>query len=179
MSTKYMLFDKQRCFGCNACVVACQQEYGLPAQIRFNRVELDFKGLTGPTRADLDLEFKPMVCVQCTTAPCLNVCPVGAISRGAGDLVLTDRRKCIGCRLCTTSTGCPHGMRSMDSYGKAVKCDFCEDRGETEPYCVKTCPAKARQLVTQVAAPTGTMLPNTNGAAGAKVYYVNIPIPTP
>lgn len=174
MTTKYMLFDQDRCFGCNACVVACQQEYGLPARIRFNNVELNLTGATGADRAALSLKFKPMVCAQCATAPCLNVCPVRAIHRDAASgVVLTDRSKCVGCRLCTSPSGCPYGMRSIDGSGKSVKCEFCHDRGEVEPYCVKTCPAKARRMVT--AEPVGTPLENKGTAAGTKVFYGDIP----
>ena len=173
MTTRWMLFDQQRCFGCNACVVACQQEYGLPAQVRFNRVELE---LTGATRTNLDLNFKPMVCAQCDNAPCMAICPVNAITRETDGVVTTNRATCVGCRLCTTAAGCPYGMRSMDGVGKAVKCDFCRDRitlpGET-PYCVKTCPSGARQLITSPTPPTGTPLGSLGGAL-PKVFYGSI-----
>lgn len=146
--TKYMVFDQDRCFGCNACVVACQQEYGLPAAVKFNRVDVQVSG-NYPNTA---IVFKPLVCNQCDTnggkAPCQVICPVGAISRDNGTgVIVTDSNKCVGCRLCTTATGCPYGMRTINGSGKSVKCNFCIDRGDTDPYCVKTCPTRARKMV--------------------------------
>lgn len=172
MATKYMLFDQDRCFGCNACVVACQQEYGLPAAIKFNKVEI-LVNLAAPNNRD-KMKMKPLVCNQCADpakgnrAPCQVICPVGAITRHeVTGVILTDAAKCVGCRLCTTASGCPYGMRSIDGTGKSVKCNFCLDRNDT-PYCVKTCPSRARKMV-EAAAPAGTQDP-----AIGKVYYGNI-----
>lgn len=173
MTTRWMLFDQQRCFGCNACVVACQQEYGLPAQVRFNRVDVT----VGGTFPNTSIAFRPLLCNQCDNAPCQAICPVGAISKDASGVVLTDRSKCVGCRLCTTSQGCPYGMRAMDGAGKAVKCNFCQDRltaGETAPYCVKTCPSGARQMTTGVTPPAGSTLTPQGGATNLKAYYGTI-----
>jgi tetrathionate reductase subunit B len=168
-----MLFDQQRCFGCNACVVACQQEYGLPAQIRFNRVDVTVSG----TFPSTSITFRPLLCNQCDNAPCMAICPVTAISRDATTgVVLTDRARCVGCRLCTTTQGCPYGMRAIDGAGKAVKCNFCLDRraaGETAPYCVKTCPSGARQEATGVSPPPGTRM-ESRGGATPKVFYGTI-----
>jgi formate dehydrogenase iron-sulfur subunit len=91
--------------------------------------------------------------------------------------VLTDHTKCVGCRLCTSARGCPYGMRAMDGASKAVKCNFCLDRltatpAETAPYCVKTCPSGARQMVTTD--PGGTQLAPQGGAIPRGVRYGTI-----
>jgi len=178
MTTRWMLFDQQRCFGCNACVVACQQEYGLPAQIRFNKVDVTVSG-TFPNTA---ITFRPLLCNQCDNAPCMTICPVNAITRDAASgVVLTDRVRCVGCRLCTTATGCPYGMRAMDGAGKAVKCNFCLDRmtasptPESNPYCVKTCPSGAREMIVGPAAPAGTRMETKGTATATKVVYGETP----
>lgn len=176
MSTKYMLFDPDRCFGCNACVVACQQEYGLPAAIKFNRVDVKID-MAAPLHRE-KITFQPLLCNQCDNAPCQKICPVVAITRDAvSGVVLTDRAKCVGCRLCTTASGCPYGMRAIDGAGKSVKCNFCLDRitgaiPESRTYCVKTCPTKARKMVE--VQPSGTSMTSRGGAI-PKVYYGNIP----
>jgi Fe-S-cluster-containing dehydrogenase component len=168
--TKYMVFDQDRCFGCNACVVACQQEYGLPAAIKFNKVDV-IVNMAAAINKD-KLKMKPKVCNQCSNgggnAPCQIICPANAITRNtATGVIETDRTKCVGCRLCTTATGCPYGMRSIDGSGKSVKCNFCIDRNDTEPYCVRTCPTKARKMAE--VAPGGSADP-----AIGKVYYKSL-----
>lgn len=180
---KYMVLDKALCFGCNACVVACQQEYGLPATIKFNRVDVTVSGSYPNPKIDM----QPMVCAQCGgtspgfKSPCMTICPVGAITRdSATGVVVTDRNKCAGCRLCTTQTGCPYKMRSIDGSGKSVKCNFCLDRitgtpAEAAPYCVKTCPAQARRLVDDVpVAGSGEVVTQLDGPAGVnpRVYFI-------
>lgn len=173
MATKWMLFDRDRCFGCNACVVACQQEYGLPSAIKFNKVDI-VVNWAAPLNRD-KMRMEPKLCNQCVDpakggrAPCEAICPVSAITRDSvSGVIVTNHSLCMGCRLCTTATGCPFGMRSIDGVGKSVKCNFCIDRGDT-PYCVKTCPSRARKMVESE--PAGIKDP-----AIGKVYYGNIAI---
>ena len=173
MAIRWMLFDRDRCFGCNACVVACQQEYGLPSAIKFNKVDIVVNMAATVNRNRMRME--PKLCNQCADpelggrAPCEAICPVGAITRDAASgVILTNRGLCVGCKLCTTAAGCPFGMRSIDGVGKSVKCDFCIDRVDT-PYCVKTCPSRARRMDTTQ--PAGTRVP-----AIGKVVYGNIAI---
>jgi Fe-S-cluster-containing hydrogenase component 2 len=59
-----------------------------------------------------------------------------------GDVVLYDRSKCIGCRMCTMA--CPFGNAVYDGVtGSILKCDICGG----SPECVKVCPNSALEYV--------------------------------
>jgi len=82
-----------------------------------------------------DFFFFPVVCKQCSKAPCIEVCPSEALMRneitGAVELV---EDNCIGCRLCVKA--CPFGAMGFTKENKlADKCDLCGG----DPQCVKHC----------------------------------------
>ena len=81
----------------------------------------------------------PMVCRQCDDAPCMEVCPMGAISKDSETgVVAVDYDRCIGCRMCVSI--CPFGAMGYDFVGnKVIKCDLCDG----DPQCVRFCDAGA------------------------------------
>ena len=78
-------------------------------------------------------------CNQCSEPACLDVCPVGAITKSASDgVVRIDDGRCLGCGVC--SLACPYGGVDFGSGSKkASKCDLCDG----DPQCVKACPVEA------------------------------------
>jgi Fe-S-cluster-containing hydrogenase component 2 len=87
--------------------------------------------------------YIPMTCQQCEDAPCLNVCPVKAISRNEESAKVTvDYDVCIGCRSCIGV--CPFGAMSFNPTDKRVfKCDHCDG----DPQCVRFCEEKAVDFI--------------------------------
>ena len=89
-----------------------------------------------------------MQCRHCEDAPCVTVCPTGAIHRHkTTDPVVIDRDMCIGCHDCIIA--CPFGVIDITRDGKAVtKCDLCLELTEKgqEPPCVATCPTGALEF---------------------------------
>ncbi len=87
-----------------------------------------------------------MSCRQCVDAPCMNVCPVKAISRDeAQGLVSVDPNVCIGCRSCVAV--CPFGAMNFNTDTRKVfKCDLCDG----DPQCVRFCDMKAVDFVNPV-----------------------------
>ena len=87
----------------------------------------------------------PLQCRHCEDAPCVQVCPTGAICRlNPESPVLVDQGKCIGCEFCVQV--CPFGVIRVASDGKViVKCDLCVSRlaQGLEPACVASCPVRA------------------------------------
>lgn len=159
-----IVIDTNRCFGCNACTIACKQKNGTPPGVFWARVYVNEVGEYPMARR----EYMPALCMHCEDPPCVDVCPTGASYQREDGIVLVDQEKCIGCRYCMVA--CPYGARYFDfgedkSYfpemdltvlekvhqegkiaGTVSKCNLCIDlieKGE-EPACVATCPTHAR-----------------------------------
>lgn len=119
---------KEDCCGCHSCEVACKQEHNLGIGPRLIRV------------IEKSPLFIPVYCRHCAKPPCKDACPVDAISRNNG-IVLINEETCIGCRECVTA--CPFGaMQFDDSKEKASKCDLCIERIKDghAPACSMICP---------------------------------------
>jgi len=87
------------------------------------------------------------VCKHCVQAPCLEVCPTGAIIRTEFDTVVIQSDTCNGCRDCIGA--CPFGVIDINHVsGTAQKCTLCYDRisAGLEPACSKACPTDSIQF---------------------------------
>lgn len=82
----------------------------------------------------------PLFCMHCSPekAPCLQVCPKGAI-KAMGGAITIDKDDCIGCGLCEEV--CPIGAITINEVGEATKCDLCANQDTQQ--CVEACPTKA------------------------------------
>lgn len=142
-----MVIDLALCMRCRACMVACKTEHEIPtgkhAGHEYYRIGvLEFERGSYPTVKRI---FAPVLCMQCSVAPCIDVCPIsGAISRRADGIVVVDKDKCNGCKLCIRV--CPYDALYFDEERRVVdKCDFCAERlkQDMEPACVATCMGRA------------------------------------
>jgi formate dehydrogenase iron-sulfur subunit len=89
--------------------------------------------------------FRPVRCLHCTEASCVEVCPTGAAAH-RGDAVLIDPEWCIGCGYCETA--CPFDVPRLGEGAEkasARKCWFCMDRvtDGMQPACANACPTGA------------------------------------
>ena len=164
--------DTTVCIGCKACQVACKEWNGLPAQLGGQRPDKSLMplALTGdsydntvrlsdvnwrhvkfieqfspdPNRMEAAWLMMSDVCKHCANAPCLEVCPTGAILRTEFDTVYINEPACNGCRDCIAA--CPFGVIHMsNSKGVAQKCTFCYDRLQhgLSPACAQACPTQS------------------------------------
>ena len=164
--------DTTVCIGCKACQVACHQWNDLPAELGpprpdgtrqplpltgdsydntgslsdLNWRHVKFIEQFSPDRKEAAWLMMSDVCKHCVDAPCLEVCPTGAILRTEFDTVYINEPACNGCRDCVSA--CPFGVIHMSRDPNklvAQKCTFCYDRlrkGLT-PACAQACPTQS------------------------------------
>ena len=129
-------FDRNRCTGCMACVVACRDQNDWRSDgAGFRRISTTEKG---PYPANLSC--RTIACRHCKNAPCLDACPTGALFRHADTgIVDVNLELCDGCRNCAEA--CPFDAPLFTSDGKMAKCDLCRVRlaHNLLPACVHTC----------------------------------------
>ncbi len=98
-----MVIDLDKCDGCLACVVACEQENGTGDGENWMYV------FAYEEEDQDDMNYLVRTCQMCSDAPCEKVCPTTARhTRSSDGLVLTDYDVCIGCRYCQVA--CPYGV---------------------------------------------------------------------
>jgi molybdopterin-containing oxidoreductase family iron-sulfur binding subunit len=148
-----MIIDLDRCTGCQACVVACHSENNIPVvgekealfrrTMHWIRIERYWEGTYPNVRA----RFMPVLCQQCSEAPCEPVCPVFATYHTPEGLNAQVYNRCIGTRYC--GSACPYKVReynwftpefpepleqqlnpdvSVRQRGIIEKCSFCVQR---------------------------------------------------
>jgi carbon-monoxide dehydrogenase iron sulfur subunit len=133
-----------RCTGCKTCEIECAVAHSVSRTLTgvIKGGEKVQKRIHVEKAGDLNV---PVNCRHCEDAPCVAVCPTGAMNRfSQGFPVLLDEAKCIGCRACLVV--CPFGAISMAVEGRVVsKCDLCVKRQAEglQPACAAGCPTKA------------------------------------
>jgi formate dehydrogenase iron-sulfur subunit len=157
--------DTTVCIGCKACEVACHQWNVLPARdggvvplsglsydntVSLSDVDwrhVKFIEKISPDRSSTHWLMMSDVCKHCVNAPCLEVCPTGAILRTEFDTVYIQEPVCNGCRDCITA--CPFGVIHVNAEKHiAQKCTFCYDRLKNGlvPACAQACPTASIQF---------------------------------
>ena len=139
---KRIVAKVEKCLACRSCELACALAHvdaeDLQAAIEKGARPRIYLVAAGPMAV-------PLQCRHCADAPCVRVCPSGALFRAGEEApVLADPEKCIGCGFCVEA--CPFGVIRLGKGRKAVlKCDLCQKRlarGQG-PACVAACPVGA------------------------------------
>ncbi len=122
----WIVRDYLRCSGCRRCEIACSLHHEGKIWPEASRVRV-FMLIPG-------VEI-PHLCSQCVDYPCIDSCPVTALSvNEKTSAVLVDKEKCTSCGLCIDA--CPGQIPFLHpGDNKAVICDLCEG----DPECSKVC----------------------------------------
>jgi carbon-monoxide dehydrogenase iron sulfur subunit len=110
-----------------ACVYACSVVHEDVFQPKLARVRID---------KDEALAYcVPVQCLTCEGTPCVDACPVAAISMHPElHRPAVDAESCVGCGACTEA--CPYKVIKLhESRGVAYVCDMCGG----EPQCARVC----------------------------------------
>lgn len=148
-----MVIDLDRCTGCQACLVACHAENNIAVAgetasaygrwLHWVIIQRFWEG----EYPNIKARFSPLMCQQCTEAPCEPVCPVFATYHNPEGLNAQIYNRCIGTRFC--GNACPYKARTFNwftpefpeplteqlnpdvtvrSRGIMEKCTFCVQR---------------------------------------------------
>lgn len=134
------VIDHSKCIGCHACTVACKSENNVPVGSFRTWVKYTEAGEFPAVKRS----FAVLRCNQCTAAPCVTICPTGALTKRADGIVDVNPKACIGCKSCMQ--GCPYdALYIHPDKGTAEKCHFCAHRAEQglAPACAIVCPTEA------------------------------------
>lgn len=171
------LIDHDKCIGCHACSVACKSENEVPLGSFRTWVKQVEKGEGLSARR----HFGVLRCNQCEDAPCVSICPTGAMHRLPNGIIDFENEICIGCKACIQA--CPYDAIYMDPESNtAAKCNFCAHRIEQnlEPACVAACPTGALVVsdledpdspVAKAAARSATSVRKPELGTRPKVFY--------
>lgn len=161
-----LLFDGTRCIGCRACIAACKESNGMPAERTLLEMgnywesPLDISGKTlnvikvykdGTATLKDEVKdgfaFTKVSCMQCVDPSCVSACPVTAMHKDPENgIIHYDLDACVGCRYCVEA--CPFGVPRF-TYDtptpKISKCQLCSHRYKDGKYaaCAEVCPTGA------------------------------------
>jgi Fe-S-cluster-containing dehydrogenase component len=109
-----LVIDVAKCFGCNACAVACHDEYhgnefpGYAAEMpKHGQRWIDIIQREKGRFPMVEVAYLPVTCNHCDDAPCIKAAKDGAIAKRADGIVIIDPVKAKGQRQLVDA--CPYG----------------------------------------------------------------------
>lgn len=126
MENMAFYIDYHKCVGCKTCEMVCSLVHEQACSPELSRIRV--------VRYRKEAYNVPITCAFCEKPPCVDICPVGAITRDESGDVFIKSAICIGCHQCTQA--CPFGHMNFNfEKGVAFKCDRCGG----DPQCVRFC----------------------------------------
>jgi Fe-S-cluster-containing dehydrogenase component len=184
---KSFVINVARCTGCYCCQIGCKDEhcsndwtpYAKP-QPDTGQFWLKIHEYERGSTPKVKVAYVPVLCQHCKDAPCIEACPVSAITTRDDGLVWIDPKKCSGCMSCVDV--CPYGTIFFnEGLSIAQKCTGCAhllDRGWPikEPRCADNCPHDAIVFGDESDLDTsGSETLNPEYGLTTKVHYKNLP----
>jgi Fe-S-cluster-containing dehydrogenase component len=147
-----ILVDVTKCSGCHNCFLTCRDEYfgndyspysapqPLDGQFWMQVKEIERGSYPRPK-----LDYIPIPCMHCESAPCMNVAADGAVYRREDGIVLIDPQKAKGQKDIVNT--CPYRVifwnAELEIPQKCTMCAHRLDEGDKQPRCVEACPTGA------------------------------------
>ena len=168
---KYLVLDSALCTGCRTCMAVCST-YNNDGEVSMELARLTVP--RNPFHSTWEkmrpVNYEPRPCLQCSDAPCVNVCPVGAIQtdhKSGTNARVIDQHACIGCRRCIEACESAYEIPRIQfdtERNKAIKCHLCGGN----PQCVSWCPNHAINFVS-----AEDFKPNTKFVRGQVINIEN------
>ena len=147
MKEGYIEIDASKCLSCKTCEIECGLAHSELKGARDLGTSTCHPRISVEKMKNVSM---PLQCRHCEDAPCVKICPTGAIIKTKKEgPVIIDVNLCIGCKRCLLI--CPFGVISINHLSRAsLKCDLCISRlkEDTLPACVSGCPTKAIKFLT-------------------------------
>jgi Fe-S-cluster-containing dehydrogenase component len=109
-----LVIDVKRCFGCQACAIACHDEYqgndfpGYAASMaKRGQRWIDIRQREKGSFPMVEVAYLPVTCNHCDDAPCMKAARDGAITKREDGIVLIDPVRAKGQRQLVDA--CPYG----------------------------------------------------------------------
>lgn len=148
---KTVFVNPENCIGCRHCEIACAVEHSQTKDVLTAFFENPIPQPRIHVEPGVTFTTFPNKCRHCDPAPCMQVCPTGALYRDEETgSVLLDGYKCISCGMCAIA--CPFDVITFNKVWDVkldkeinYKCDHCIDRQRQGdiPACVEACKTQA------------------------------------
>jgi Fe-S-cluster-containing dehydrogenase component len=151
-----LVIDVAKCFGCNACAVACHDEYydndfpGYSASMsKHGQRWIDILQREKGQVPMVEVAYLPVTCNHCDDAPCVKAAKDGAITKRSDGIVIIDPVKAKGQRQLVGA--CPYGAiywNEEQQLPQAWPFDaHLLDQGWTRTRASQVCPTQAIRTV--------------------------------
>ena len=127
-----MVIDLQKCVGCGGCMIACKNENNVQKGVAWSFKDAHTVG----TFPNVRYEYIPRLCNHCEKAPCVEVCPTGAMHKEDGGVTAHTPEDCIGCQSCMGA--CPYGKVIHFNEPKKETHSFWRNDQELIPGCTES-----------------------------------------
>jgi len=185
-----LVIDVKRCFGCQACAVACHDEYqgndfpGYAASMaKHGQRWIDIRSREKGRYPVVEVAYLPVTCNHCDDAPCIEAAQDGAVRKRADGIVIIDPVKAKGQRQLVDA--CPYGAIHWNEaleLPQAWPFDaHLLDAGWTKTRGAQVCPTRALRTLhvddaemARIVAAEGLAVLHPEHGTRPRVYYKNL-----